>query len=253
MPSHNRTRRFAFAGDADIAGAAAIFADPARAAILVTLLDGRPHAVTELALRAGIAVSTASGHVARLRGEGFIETQRKGRVQAVRLVRDDVVHACEALARIAKRIPVTSLRGDEQRRSLEGARLCYDHLAGELGVRVFESLVRERALRAVSVPDAARKVHAGLGDVALGARAVRVFESLEIDLAEVARSQRRFATACLDWTHERPHLAGALGSSLREVFERRNWIERLRETRALRITPAGHAALARHFGISSIS
>ncbi|MHB8141639.1 MAG: ArsR/SmtB family transcription factor [Vulcanimicrobiaceae bacterium] len=249
MPSRKRAYPSVSAGDADIARTAAIFADPARAAMLTTLLDGQPHAISELARCADIALSTASEHVARLRSIGYVETQRRGRMNLVLLVQHDVVTAMEAIARIAPRVPVSSLRGDERRRSLERARLCYDHLAGELGVELFASLTRQGALRTIAIPKNSRKVHAGLGAVTLGPRAKCTFKALDIDLDEVRCSHRQFATACVDWTHGRPHLAGALGSSLRERFERTRWVERTHETRSLRITPAGRRALARLFAI----
>ena len=249
MPSRKRACPSVSEGDADIARTAAIFADPARAAMLATLLDGQPHAISELALRAGVALSTASEHVARLRSIGYVETQRRGRMNLVRLVQHDVVTAMEAIARIAPRVPVSSLRGDERRRSLERARLCYDHLAGELGVELFAALARQGALRTIAVPKNAHKVHAGLGAVTLGPHAKRTFDAIDIDLDEVRCSHRQFATACVDWTHGCPHLAGALGSSLRDRFERARWVERTHETRALRITPTGRRALARLFAI----
>jgi len=52
--------------DADIAAVASLIGERARASMLATLLDGRPHTAGDLARAAKVAPSTASGHLARL-------------------------------------------------------------------------------------------------------------------------------------------------------------------------------------------
>jgi DNA-binding transcriptional ArsR family regulator len=251
---HSRKHELAdrrLGGEVDVAATASLFADPARAVMIMALLDGGEHAISELAMRAAVAPSTASEHLARLREAGFVAIERRGRVRYVRLAKPDVLDAFEALARISPTGRVRSLRSDERRRALAHARLCYDHLAGELGVALFDALVRVGAVRPLAVPKHARKVHAGLGDVVLGPQAARFFGRFGIDVDDVAQTAtRRFAVACLDWSHNQPHLAGALGSALREEILRREWCKKRSGTRALSVTTEGRAAFARDFNVT---
>jgi hypothetical protein len=129
------------------------------------------------------------------------------------------------------------------------ARTCYDHLAGKLGVAVFDTLIARHALHAVSVPATkGRKVRSGLGAIRLGPRAASVFGELDIDIETVAQEKRQFATACLDWTEDRPHVGGALGAAVWARCLERGWIARKPGSRAVLITPAGRVGFA-GFGI----
>ncbi|TAM88745.1 hypothetical protein EPN42_08660 [bacterium] len=132
------------------------------------------------------------------------------------------------------------------------ARTCYDHLAGRLGVRLFDALVECKALVPVGVAlrHRARKVRAGLGEVVLGPAARETFEELGIDLAEVARRRRQFATACNDWTESRPHLGGALGAAVWDRLRTLRWILRAPGTRVVSVTPLGRRNLQERFGIN---
>ena len=119
-----------------------------------------------------------------------------------------------------------------------------DHLAGRLGVALFESLVARKAIENVSARGPVRKVHGALGPVALGPAAETVFARLGIDLAEAHGRKRHFATACQDWTEDRPHLGGALGAALLERLEDLEWVERQRGSRAMTITGRGRRGLS---------
>ena len=243
-----RRRRLA-AGEADLARTVALLGDPARGAMLVLLLDGHPHSISELAVAAGVALSTASEHVAALRAADFVAVDIRGRTRAVRLVRRDVVDALEALARIAPGPRPQTLTGNAHREALRDARLCYDHVAGRLGVDVFDALVDVRALESPPRIVGTRKTHGGLGDVTLGPAARAVFSRLDIDVRAAQQTTRRFAISCLDWSHERPHLAGALGAEVARRFLAKRWIERTSLPRVLRVTPAGRAALRDLLGL----
>jgi hypothetical protein len=71
-----------------------------------------------------------------------------------------------------------------------------------------------------------------------------------VDLA-AARSHRRiFCRPCLDWTERRPHLGGSIGAALAERCFDLGWIERMREGRAVVITPRGRRGLREVFGLS---
>ena len=217
--------------DADIAPVAALLGDPARAAIVTALNDGRALPAGELARRAGIAPSTASEHLARLVDGGLLAVEPSGRHRYFRIASPEVAHAVESLAVLAPSRPARSLRDAAIGDALAAARTCYDHLAGALGVALTDALLRERAIVERD------------GAFALGPQAATVLEPLGLEPA--ALPGRRPATRrCLDWSERRPHLAGALGAALCERALDRRWVERLPGSRAVRLTPAGRRAFA---------
>src|SRR5689334_16152276 len=128
-------------GDTDIAALGAVLAEPARARILLALGDGRALAASVLASEAGVAASTASGHLGRLVEAGLLDVLPQGRHRYYRLAGPEVGELLEVLARVAPPGPVRSLRQGTQAEALRSARTCYDHLAGRLGVAVFGALL----------------------------------------------------------------------------------------------------------------
>src|SRR4051812_31387668 len=128
-------------GDADVAALGAVLAEPARARMLLALGDGRALAASVLAGEAGVAPSTASGHLGKLVGAGLVDVLPQGRHRYYRLAGPHVGELLEALARVAPAGPVRSLRQGTRAEALRTARTCYDHLAGRLGVAVFGALL----------------------------------------------------------------------------------------------------------------
>lgn len=225
--------------DADIVAVGAALADESRAAMLLALLGGDTLSAGELARISGRSPSGATAHLRTLRTAGLVTVEDAGRNRFFRLAGPDVAEALEVLARVAPPRPARTLRRSEQVRALKVARTCYDHLAGELGVAVTDALVERRFLL--------RDVN-GLRLTPDGARWLR---ALGIDAGEVAHRRRSFARDCLDWTERRPHLAGALGAALTDVFFARRWVRRLPGGRAIAVTPAGGEWLSRELGIDS--
>jgi DNA-binding transcriptional ArsR family regulator len=219
--------------DPDLATIGAALADEGRAAMLLALLGGERLTAGELARCAQLSPSAASNHLRRLRELGLIVDQRAGRNRFFKLASHDFADALEALARVAPAKPVRNLRQSNASEALRNGRTCYDHLAGRLGVAVTDALVERRILTrhrdAFSVSRVGRAWLAELG----------------IDVAAVARSKRSFARICIDWTEQRPHLAGALGAAITETFFDRAWLRRLPNSRAVTLTRAGEAFLAR--------
>jgi DNA-binding transcriptional ArsR family regulator len=224
-------------GDVQIAPVAALFGDPARAAIVGALACGRSLPALELARRAAISPSTASGHLARLVDGRVLAVERRGRHHYFRLASAEVAHAIEALAAIASRGPVRSLRAANTASALIEARTCYDHLAGKLGVAVADALVRRRALRRAD------------GRFERGARAGGVFASLGIDLDAIEEVRRPFALSCLDWSERQPHVAGALGAAIASQALAAGWVTRRPDSRALDVTEQGRNAFAAELGV----
>src|SRR5947209_13723485 len=120
--------------DVDTAAVAALIANRARCAMLDALFDGGERTAGSLATVAGVAASTASGHLRMLAAGGLINVEQRGRHQIARLASPEVAQALEALSTIAPTIPSQSLRASTRAQALRHARTCYDHLAGALAV-----------------------------------------------------------------------------------------------------------------------
>ncbi|MHB1510893.1 MAG: ArsR/SmtB family transcription factor [Acidimicrobiales bacterium] len=236
-------------GDADIAPVAALMGGPARAAVLMALLDGRALAASTLAAEAGVAASTLSAHLARLVEGGLVSVEASGRHRYFRITRPEVADAVEALASLAPCRPVRSLREGTHAEAIRRARTCYDHLAGRLGVALLDALVANRVLRTETDPD-------GRPDPVLGAGRSRRYvltRNGRVQLAELGveveeTGRRLLSRYCLDWSEQRPHLAGALGANLLGRFVELGWVVR-GERRVVRVTDAGRVGFARELGV----
>jgi len=237
---------------AQLASVAALLADRSRAAICLALLDGRAWTVGELARSAGVAPSTASEHVARLRDGGLLVTVSQGRHRYVRLadartaqfIEDAVGFASDAMP---PRLPAAgppaprstapqppaprSLRAAAASEALARARTCYDHLAGRLGVAIADAMTRSGLLD---------QEH---GFALTGAGLAWLGGPLGIDVAAISAGRRPAVRPCLDWTERRPHLGGAAGAAICEQFFAKGWITRIGTARAVAVSPAGQDAL----------
>ena len=223
--------------DADLAAMGALIGDPARARMLLALLDGSARPASELAMLGGVSRPTASLHLAKLVEGGLLEVERRGRHRYFRLAGPEVGRALEALAAISPPLPARSLRAAQQGEALRLARMCYDHLAGRLGVALTERLLELGWL----------VESAGAFD--LTARGHQRLARWGIDVDGLRRQRRRFAFPCLDWSERKHHLAGALGAALASRLLDLDWIRRVPRTRAVRLTGAGHRGLAEVFGL----
>ena len=223
----------------DIARFAAVVADPTRASMLIALMDGRAHTATELALEGGITAGTGSVHLARLTDAGLVTIARQGRHRYYRIASPAIAAALEGLMRVAPKGPRRADRPGPDDEGLRRARLCYDHLAGEAGVRILERL-RERKL-----------VHGGDdGTLALTATGEAWCDRVGIDLAGVRARRRPLCRPCLDWSERRMHLGGGLGAALLDRLVALQYVRRQAGSRAVLVSPRGarfieHLELAR--------
>jgi DNA-binding transcriptional ArsR family regulator len=241
------------AHDAGIAPAAALIADPTRAAILTALLDGRPLAAGELARLAGVSAATGSAHLAKLLSGGMVTATRQGRHRYYRLAGPQVAAVIEALAHVSPRARPSGLRQSREAAALQDARTCYDHLAGRAGVALFAALLDRKIIKKMipngcAVSETAAPDGAFWGEYEVTSGGAGTLAAFGINLGEVRRSRRRFAGVCLDWTQRRPHLNGALGAAITAQLLERGWFERGPIRRALRLTEAGREGLAETFG-----
>jgi DNA-binding transcriptional ArsR family regulator len=226
--------------ESDFAPAAALLADPTRAAILRALLPGRALAAGELARVAGVGAATASHHLSRLLDGGMVAVTQRGRHRYYQLAGYEVAAALEAIGLISSVVPAKSLRQSSEARALAEARTCYDHLAGRAGVELFDALLREGLL---SGEESARQ----FGVTAAGQKKL---ESFGIDIDEVRRGKRQFAGACMDWTQRRRHLNGALAAAITGRLFALGWIERGLRRRSVLVTEPGVRGLGETFGWS---
>ena len=248
--------------DSDIAPVAALLADRARAAMLMSLLDGLPRAAGDLSKLAGVTPATASAHLARLLDGGMLAVQRQGRHRYYRLASPEVATVIEVLAQVSPVKPARGLRQSREAAALAEARTCYDHLAGRAGVALLDALLATGTLTsqdpegagAAGGPTgvgAAYEITEAAAGYAVTGPGAATLASFGVEVAGLLRSRRKFAGSCLDWTQRRPHLNGALGAAITSRLLQLGWIERGRSRRSVRVTPAGQDGLARTFGWSA--
>ena len=216
-----------------IAPVAALAGDPARANMLAALMSGKALTASELANEAGVTPQTASSHLTKLEAGGLIAGVKQGRHRYFRLADEDVAEMLEKMTGVAARAGYTRTRTGPNEPALCKARVCYDHLAGEMGVRMFEALMRVRHL---SLRE---------GELSLTRSGERLVAEFGLDLPEPSR--RPLCRTCLDWSQRRSHLAGALGMALLDRICALKWARRARESRAVIFTPAGEAKFNRLF------
>jgi len=212
---------------------AAMIGDPTRARMLSALMGGQYLAAGELAAAAGVSAQTASTHIAQLLDSELIVLRTQGRHRYLRLADAEVAHVLEALSLVAERGAASSKWEQGAYKPLKAARTCYSHLAGELGVALFEGLLA----RGTIVPND--------GHFALSESGRAELQQLGVELPGItAASARRFAYACLDWSERRDHLAGTLAVAILEHAIEKGWLRRNAGSRALTLTPPGAKALA---------
>ena len=219
-----------------IAEAASLIGNPARANILTALLDGRARTATELGLAAGVAPSTASGHLGKLLGGSLVSAISSGRHRYYRLASPAVADLLEGLMAVAIDGPPRHRPKSPCSDAMARARTCYDHLAGKLGVAVAESLA-ERKLILLSDQEAI---------ITSSGRAF--LREIGVQPEKRAGPRRALCRACLDWSERRWHIGGAIGAAIADRSFELGWTLRQLDSRALTITPGGEKAFEELFG-----
>jgi DNA-binding transcriptional ArsR family regulator len=223
----------------NIAAVGALLGDPGRANMLVGLMDGRALTATELAQAANITAQTASGHLARLEAGGLIRRHKQGRHNYFALASPEVAAVIEGLMGLAARAGHMRTRTGPRDGAMRKARVCYDHLAGETGVALFDSL-RGRGLIAldddeVELTEAGEDFFSGIG--------------CEIP---APNGRRPLCRACLDWSARRYHLGGRLGAALLSHMQERGWARRETNSRVITFTPMGEREFRRLFPVQDV-
>lgn len=223
----------------DIALVAALLGDPARANMLTALLAGQALTAGELAREAGVAPQTASGHLARLEKGGLVTVRRQGRHAYFALSGEDVAAVLESLMGLAARTGHARTRPGPKEPALRRARVCYDHLAGDLGVAMLDSLL----VRGQIVGDET---------LALTPEGGAFFAAFGVDLAALGRGRRPVCRRCLDWSVRRSHLAGGLGAAVLDRLFALGWARRVEGTRVVAFPASGERDFRSTFGIEAL-
>jgi DNA-binding transcriptional ArsR family regulator len=228
---------------ASLAGVAALIGDPARASMLVTLMDGRALTAGELGEAAGVAASTASGHLGQMLEAGLLALHVQGRHRYYRLAGRSVAAMLESMMALSGELAEAANRSRPVRtgprdKALRHARICYDHLAGEVAVGIADAMIARGQLdlgsEGAAITDSGAAFLTGLG----------------VDLVEPKAGGASFCRPCIDWSERRPHLAGVVGRGLYRTMLDRNWARRAGDGRAVTITPLGTLELRKNFGLS---
>lgn len=207
----------------DIARIAALVADPARSVMLIALMDGRALTATELAGLGGITKQTASSHLAKLVDGEVLSVEAQGRHRYFRLAGPHVAGLIEALM-VFSSDAAPPLRTGPRDPALRRSRVCYDHLAGEMGVQLFENMLADRWLAE---------------DLAVTERGRAKLAQIGLDIETLPPSNRPLCRACLDWSQRRQHLAGRLGKAILDHMLARSWARRLPGSRIISFSPEG--------------
>jgi DNA-binding transcriptional ArsR family regulator len=222
---------------------AALAGQPARAAILHALLDGRALTASELAQSARITPQTATSHLARLSHAGLLLVHKQGRHRYHQLKSRAVAQMMESIMQVASdgSLHTRHTFVGPKEAALRIARICYDHLAGQLGVALADAMVT------------AEYVELSPEGALLTGKGVRFLDRMGIRTSGFLTaggklSQRILCHPCMDWSERRLHLGGAIGAAICEHSLASGWVRRRRDSRAVLVTPLGRQVFREEFG-----
>jgi len=220
----------------NIAKIGTLLGDNTRARMLSTLMHGKALTASELATEAGVTAQTATTHLAKLEAGGLLTLRKQGRHKYFALASDEVATLLETLMGMsASADPPRVLTGPRDE-AMRHARVCYNHLAGNKGIELHDSLVAKRYLNVTG------------GDLSLSKKGERFMDEFGIDLESLRKSRAPLCKPCLDWSERRSHLAGSLGRALLTQFETLRWVKRNDDSRVVTFTAKGERAFNETFG-----
>jgi len=222
--------------DLNIYSITSAIADPVRLSVMIYLIRGEA-TYAELQQHLDISQSNLSNHLGVLCKANLISKISNGRRNSYEIASPDAAQLIELLQNLQKSAP----NPKSPVKNIALARTCYDHLAGKLGVSIFNSLVNQGAIiynQPIVDPAYFSK------EISLGVNADKTFKAFGVDLSNITAVNRKYAYACLDWTEKKPHLAGALGAAVYHAMTEQKWIARHEEKRVIRITDSGKKALS---------
>lgn len=219
----------------NISKISAVLSSPVRENILMALMSDMALTANELAREAGVQASTMSGHLRILEDAGLIKALPQGRFKYFKLSSSEVAQQLEALIARTAAFELSRVRPGPKDELLRESRRCYRHIAGRLGVRMYDSMVRQGYIQ----PHEEEPVLTDEGR--------RFFEDLDIDVSTCETGKKPTCKSCLDWSERRYHLAGVLGEALLEAMLQKTWLKAGSVPRSLMVTDLGRQEINRHF------
>ena len=213
-----------------------LIAEKSRAIMLWMLMDGKAYTATELAIGANISAQAASNHLSKLIASKLLIAASQGRHKYYRFANEKVAHTIETIAGLLPMIADVE-KSNPVVHGIKHARTCYDHLAGKTGVLITKALLNKKILLDKK------------NSYSVSSAGIKWFAALEIEVAAVQKTKRKFAYPCLDWSERKHHLAGALGTALLNAFITNDWIRKVKQSRELIITGTGRREFSKKLGI----
>ncbi len=221
----------------DIVQVATLIGEPARAKMLIALMGGKALTATELSLEAEITPQTASSHLSKLVTNELLVVQKQGRHKYFQLKNKEIADILEALLNISSRMEHSKVFTGPNDPELRKSRVCYDHLAGELGVSLYNGLSKKKYIKNVN------------NSLQLTSLGMSFFSGIGVDFDELQKSTRPICRSCLDWSERNHHLAGLLGKWVLIDLLKKGWAEKDLDSRILRFSPFGIKKFNRQYGI----
>ena len=195
--------------------------------MLWKILDGRMHTATELAIAADLSAQNASMHLAKLVRAGLLSVVKQGRLKYYQFTSPNVAYVIEAIANLVPKDNLMPPDDISDSSRIKYCRTCYDHLAGKVGVGITDKLLSKKI------------IEVNRQDFAISKSGVKWFDRLDISIPELSESKRALARQCLDWSEKRPHISGAVGAALADRLFDLKWLQRVKNSRIVSVTPLG--------------
>ena len=200
-------------------------------------MGGKALTATELAIEADITAPTASSHLSKLVDGQLLIMRKQGRHKYFQLRGTEVAELIEKLLNLSSKIITNRVVTGPQDSRLRKARVCYDHLAGEQGVALYDALVSKNLI--VDKRD----------ETILTASGKDFFKDKGVDFTLLNKSKRPQCKSCLDWSERRNHLAGTLGQWILEDIYKKGWASKSLDSRAVEFSDKGLRLFSKNYAI----
>lgn len=224
-------------GTPNIAKIGSLLGDNTRARMLTALMHGKALTASELAAEAGVMAQTATAHLTKLEQGKLLVMRKQGRHKYFALANEDVATLLETLMGLSATNEPLKTHTGPRSAAMRHARVCYNHLAGSMGIALYESLLNQEYL------------HLQDGALTLSATGEQFMQAFGIDISKLKQSRSPVCRECLDWSERRSHLAGSLGRALFRHCEHLQWLKRETDSRIVTFSAKGTKAFNQTFGI----